>query len=390
MEKRSIELIPGYLNNQPIVQIIFNYNKKIIEAIKSVPGRRWHKESRYWYIPHRYFNLEEFSTKLDEHAFIDYSALEAFESGSRITVVENHTTADRDEHIRRFEQAVNKLKVQLPTEYLEKLIRRRYSQNTIKTYVTYMRSFMDEFSGRELDSITTKEINDYILKLIRTKGISPSQQNQRINAIKFYYEKVAGLDKQLYYLERPKKSRELPKVLSENEVLAILESIQNLKHKSIITTIYSAGLRRSELINLRKQDIFFDRKIIFIRGAKGKKDRITVLADSLSEMLKKYLEEYKPNYWLFEGVNRNQYSATSISKILLRGVKKAGINRKVTPHMLRHSFATHLLEQGIDIRYIQTILGHGSSKTTEIYTHVSKKSLAQIKSPLDTILNCKH
>jgi len=248
---------------------------------------------------------------------------------------------------------------------------------------------MEEFNGRDLDSITTKEINDYILKLIRTKGISPSQQNQRINAIKFYYEKVAGLDKQLYFLERPKKSRDLPKVLSEEEVLAILESIPNLKHRSIIATIYSAGLRRSELINLRKQDVFFDRKIIFIRGAKGKKDRTSVLADSLAIALKRYLDEYKPNYWLFEGVNRNQYSSTSIAKILQRGARKVGIEKKVTPHMLRHSFATHLLEHGVDIRYIQTILGHGSSKTTEIYTHVSKKSLAQIRSPLDTILTNK-
>jgi site-specific recombinase XerD len=313
----------------------------------------------------------------------------AFNKGANIHSPEDHSTTERDGHIKRFEESAIRLKVELPSEYLEKLIRRRYSQNTIKIYVTYMRSFMVAFKDRELDSITTKEINDYILKLIRTKGISPSQQNQRINAIKFYYEKVAGQDKQLYYLERPKKSRELPKVLSEHEVLAILESIQNLKHKSLIATIYSAGLRRSELINLRKQDVNFDRKLIFIRGAKGKKDRTSVLADSLSVTLKKYLQEFRPNYWLFEGINRNQYSATSIAKILKTGATKAGIEKKVTPHMLRHSFATHLLEQGIDIRYIQTILGHGSSKTTEIYTHVSRKSLAQIKSPLDTILKSK-
>lgn len=315
--------------------------------------------------------------------------MEAFDNKTYTPSPDDHSTTERDKHIKRFESFANRPKIELPSEYLEKLIRRRYSQNTIKTYVTYFRSFMEEFRERELDSITTKEINDYILKLIRTKGISPSQQNQRINAIKFYYEKVAGLDIQLHFLERSKKSRELPKVLSEEEVLAILGSIQNLKHKSIIATIYSAGLRRSELINLRKQDIFFDRKLIFIRGAKGKKDRTSVLADSLSITLKKYLEEFRPNYWLFEGVNRNQYSSTSIAKILHRGARNAGIEKKVTPHMLRHSFATHLLEQGVDIRYIQTILGHGSSKTTEIYTHVSKKSLAQIRSPLDTILTKK-
>lgn len=386
MQRMTIKLVPWYIQNELIVKVYFEFNMKIIEIIKSIPGRKWNSESRYWYIPERHFNLANFIEKLNSVAFIDYSALEPLENGTFVPVSEPHSTSDRDEHIKNFEKYAKKLKVELPSEFLEKLIRRRYSQNTIKTYVTYFRSFMEEFINRELDSITTQEINDYILKLIRTKGISPSQQNQRINAIKFYYEKVVGLDKQLYYLERPKKSRELPKVLSEQEVLAILNAIKNLKHKAIIATIYSAGLRRSELINLRKQDVFFDRKLIFIRDAKGKKDRTSVLADTLSITLKRYLQESKPNYWLFEGVNRKQYSATSIAKILKRGAIKAGIEKKVTPHMLRHSFATHLLEHGVDIRYIQTILGHGSSKTTEIYTHVSTKSLANIKSPLDTIL----
>jgi site-specific recombinase XerD len=245
---------------------------------------------------------------------------------------------------------------------------------------------MKEFHDIPLETITNQQINDYILKLIRTKGISPSQQNQRINAIKFYYEKVLGQDKMLLHIERPRKSRELPKVLSEDEVLGILNNIENLKHKAIIGTIYSSGLRRSELIHLRKQDVNFERKIIFIRGSKGNKDRNTILSHFLAILLHKYLDEFKPNYWLFEGVNRNRYSATSITKILKRAALKAGIEKNVTPHMLRHSFATHLLEQGVDIRYIQTILGHGSTKTTEIYTHVSNRSLSNITSPLDVIL----
>ena len=165
-----------------------------------------------------------------------------------------------------------------------------------------------------------------------------------------------------------------------------MKSLENIKHKALIGTIYSSGLRRSELINLRKQDVVFENRMLIIRGSKGKKDRTSVLSDSLAIVLKKYLEIHAPNYWLFEGPQRKQYSATSISKILDRAAQKAGIEKKVTPHMLRHSFATHLLEQGIDIRYIQPILGHSSTKTTEIYTHVSKKSLGNIKSPLDVIL----
>lgn len=385
----TIKLVPAYLQNKLIVKVLFTFHIKIIDIIRTLPGRRWNPESNYWYIPRESFSLPEFIDKLNMHAYIDYSALEEYDNGTYIPEREKHPPCTRDVHLHNFEESKEKIKIDLPSEYLEKLIRKRYSQNTIKTYVTYMRSFMEEFYNRDIDSLTTGDINDYILKLIRTKGISPSQQNQRINAIKFYYEKVAGLEKQLYYVERPKKSRELPKVISEIEVLAILKAIKNLKHKSIIATIYSAGLRRSELINLRKQDIFFSRKLIFIRGAKGKKDRTSVLAESLSTVLKSYLGEFKPNYWLFEGVNRNQYSASSIAKILQRGAYNAGIDKKITPHMLRHSFATHMLEQGVDIRYIQTILGHGSSKTTEIYTHVSNRSLSKIKSPLDNILNKK-
>ncbi len=141
--------------------------------------------------------------------------------------------------------------------------------------------------------------------------------------------------------------------------------------------------------NLRKQDVWFDKHLIFVRSGKGKKDRTTVLSESLVVVMKKYLEIYKPNYYLFEGKNRSKYTASSVLRIVDKAAKLANINKHVTPHMLRHSFATHLLEQGTDLRYIQTILGHESTKTTEIYTHVSKKSLAKIKSPLDSILEDK-
>jgi len=385
--KPPLELIPGFLNGELIVKVYFEYNERIIEIIKTIPGRKWNQESKYWYFSKRYFSLEILISKIGQISEIDFSALEAFDHGSQYeSRTDELSTSERDMAIQRFEYSGKATEITLPQEYLEVLIRKRYSQNTIKTYMSYMKSFMEEFHDVALESITTQQINNYILKLIRTKGISPSQQNQRINAIKFYYEKVLDQDKMLYYLERPRKTRTLPKVLSEKEVLAILKSIENIKHKAIIGTIYSAGLRRSELINLRKQDINFERKIIFIRGSKGNKDRYTILSHFQSVLLRKYLSEFKPNYWLFEGVNRNRYSATSIAKILRRAANKAGIEQKVTPHMLRHSFATHLLEQGVDIRYIQTILGHGSTKTTEIYTHVSNKSLANITSPLDKIL----
>jgi len=255
-------------------------------------------------------------------------------------------------------------------KYKDLLIQKRYSKNTIKTYCGYFQDFCNYFKNDNLKEITTENINNYILHLIKSKNISISQQNQRINAIKFYFEKVLNRQKQFYNLHRPKKEHKLPKVLSKNEVKKILDSSTNIKHKSILMLIYSAGLRRSELLNIRISDIDSERMVINIRGAKGNKDRISLLSNNTLNLLREYYKEFK-------------HSPTSVSNILKKAVAKAGINKKVTPHVLRHSFATHLLEQGTDLRYIQELLGHSSSKTTEIYTHVSKRAIDKIKNPID-------
>jgi len=268
-------------------------------------------------------------------------------------------------------------------KYKKLLIQKRYSANTQRIYCHYFGDFINYFSTAEIDNLTKEEINKYILTLIKKHNISISQQNQRINAIKFYYEKILGRKKQYYELHRPHKEHKLPKVLSKNEVKQILNSCSNIKHKCILMIIYSAGLRRSELLNLTVSDIDSERMVILINGAKGKKDRISLLSDNLLQLLRQYYKEYKPNKYLFEGQNGGKYSPTSIANILKKAALKAGIKKKVTPHMLRHSFATHLLEQGTDLRYIQELLGHNSSKTTEIYTHVSKRAIDQIKNPID-------
>jgi len=277
----------------------------------------------------------------------------------------------------------------LPKGYLEILEQKRYAKSTINTYTSYFRQFVNYFSGQLLEEVTVEQINDYLLKLIRKESMSPSKQNQLINAIKFYYEKVLGRERQYYTINRPRKTKALPKVITEDELFKMLEIASNSKNKLIIGLIYSAGLRRGEMINLRKEDIITGKKMIFVRGAKGKKDRTTILSDMIVGFLDTYYNEYKPNYWVVEGPARKQYSETSVLNIIKNIAKKADISRTVTPHMLRHSFATHLLEQGVDLRYIQMLLGHSSSKTTEIYTHVSKKSLANIKSPLDRFVESK-
>jgi integrase/recombinase XerD len=272
-------------------------------------------------------------------------------------------------------------------KYRNLLIQKRYSINTQKVYCHYFRDFVLHFGGEALETVSRDKINDYLLGIIDAGDISTSQQNQRINAIKFYYEKVLGRTKEFYLIHRPIRERKLPKILSKNEVRAILNSCLNLKHRCILILIYSAGLRRSELINLRVSDIDSERMVININGAKGKKDRISLLSIHALELLRKYYRRHNPREYLFEGANGGKYSPTSIANILKNAARRAGIRKTVTPHMLRHSFATHLLEQGTDLRYIQELLGHSSSKTTEIYTHVSKKAIDQIRNPVDELFD---
>jgi len=271
-----------------------------------------------------------------------------------------------------------KQKTGLPKSYLELLEVKRYSTSTIKTYTSYFRQFLIYFSGRDPRTITRAEINKYIYDLIKTQGISKSQQNQRINAIKFYYEKVLGRKKEYYQITRPLKEKKLPQVLTKKEVQQIFGECRNLKHKCILMTLYSGGLRRSELINLKIDDIDSRRMLIRINNSKGNKDRYTLLSETLLKLLRIYYQAYRPEHWLFEGPKNTQYSATSIAKIFHKALKNTDIGTHATPHTLRHSFATHLLEQGINLRYIQELLGHSSSKTTEIYTHVSNHKLSHL------------
>lgn len=205
----------------------------------------------------------------------------------------------------------------------------------------------------------------------------------RVNSIKFYYEIVLGFPNRFYSIERPRKQKKLPIILSKEEVVKIIESTNNIKHRCILSILYSAGLRRSELINLKIQDIDSKRMVIKINDAKGNKDRYTLLAQSFLVDLRKYYQQYKPQEYLFEGISGGKYNGASIANILKYASNNARINKHITPHTLRHSFATHLLENGTDLRHIQLLLGHSSTKTTEIYTHVATHSFKNIKNPLD-------
>lgn len=313
------------------------------------------------YIPAAIFRLSDFYDRYSTHAYIDYS---------RVYV--RHPKPKRE--------------YTLPEGYLELLERKRYSPSTIKTYRAYFSDFMEYHKGRNIDRLKVADINKYILYLVYEKKISVSQQNMRINAIKFYYEQVKGGQRQYYGgITRAKEYKSLPEVLSRNEVARILACLSNRKHRCMISLIYSAGLRRSELLNLTPKDIISERMLVRIMG-KGRKCRYSLLSEKLLKDLREYFKEYRPQKWLFEGETPGeQYSASALVKILKEAASRAGIKHRVHVHMLRHSFATHLLEQGTDLRTIQELLGHNDIKTTSIYLHVTSAHKSSIPNPLDSL-----
>ena len=263
---------------------------------------------------------------------------------------------------------------------------RRYSQNTIKTYSDALEVFFRFFQNKAIEDLTKEDLiqfnTDYILK----KNLSASYQNQVINAIKLFYRNRFNRSMEVDYIQRPRREKRLPNVLSKDEVKSILESPTNLKHRAMLSLIYACGLRRSELLNLTLKDILSDRNLLFIRQSKGKKDRVVPISSKLIDLLRDYYKAYKPKNWLFEGQQSGEkYSERSIQLVLNHAVSKAKIDKPISLHWLRHSYATHLLESGTDLRYIQELLGHSSSRTTEIYTHVSTKNLQQIRSPFDDL-----
>lgn len=267
----------------------------------------------------------------------------------------------------------------------QKMILKGFSASTIRTYQQELKQFFSFFEQQDYKTVNKEQIEGFIYHLISKYKISEQKQNTIINAIKCYYEHTLGMPREYYQITRPKKSVNLPNVLSEEEVAAVLEFPENIKHRAILHTIYGAGLRVGEVIRLRVKDIRSDDGYIFIKDSKGKKDRHTVLSNYLLLLLREYYKVHKPSYWLFEGQDGGQYSARSIQSIYRAAAKGAGVNPWSTPHTLRHSFATHLMKKGINIRYIQNALGHSSTKTTEVYTRVLGINNKTLTSPLDSL-----
>jgi integrase/recombinase XerD len=344
--------------------------------VKQIPGRRWLANLGCWTIPYTSKTIQQLQYIFGKQCWLDFDP----EKEQPIRINSDNQKNEKSH------KPINK-----PSPWPDdmckleqELFLKRYSRHTVKTYLCFFKEYTIWLGkNRSPESQEKEGIRIFLYQWIKFKKASATAQNQMINALKFYYEKVLKRERTVYDLPRPKKSIHLPKIFSEREIKTLLQSPQNIKHQCILLTIYSTGIRLSELLNLRIQDIDSKRMSVFIKGGKGKKDRYTVLSPMLLKHLRHYYKLYFPEYWLFEGRDGGQYSPRSVQQVLRRAISKSGVNSFGTVHTLRHSFATHLLENGTDLRYIQHLLGHSSTKTTEIYTHITKHHMAKLKSPLD-------
>jgi integrase/recombinase XerD len=330
------------------IAVYFEKNAEWIARIKKLENVKWSATLKAWHLPDNDENRKRF--KLDP-------------------------TLNLSE-----EQA---LKI---AEFIRWLKSKRYSESTIKTYSEAIKTFLLYYSNKAISDITNNDLikfnNDYILK----KNLSSSYQNQIVNGVKLFFQTIEQSKLKVDLVHRPKREKLLPNVLSKEEVKEILGVTQNMKHRTMLSLIYACGLRCGELLALKPMHIDSHRKLLIIKQAKGKKDRIAPLSIKSIQMLREYYTAYKPKEYLFEGQHAGQpYDNRSLQKVLKQSLLKAQINKPVTLHWLRHSYATHLLEAGTNLRYIQEILGHSSPKTTQIYTHVSSEGLQHIISPFDTL-----
>ena len=271
-------------------------------------------------------------------------------------------------------------RVDLLRKHLEE---NRYSKRTCEAYISNLELFLKYFHDKDPDRLKAEDISDFVDDHILRLGYSASYQNIMISAIKLYYYISGSRRITSDSLSRPRRSRALPKVFSKEEVMKIFNATRNNKHKLMLWLIYSCGLRRSEVTNIKLNDLDTERGILNIREGKGNVDRMVPIPSKVWEKISAYKKTYSPATWLFEGQTGGRYSVESVYSVFKQSLKRAGINKDVGVHSLRHSYATHLHESGLDIRYIQELLGHKSTRTTEIYTHVSRRNLFAIRSPIE-------
>jgi site-specific recombinase XerD len=362
MSKIKYQLIEYRGKSRILVQ--FAHNTAWNQRIKQVADARWSSSLKGWHIPDNEENRKKCGIAPATALSVQQQKVQA--SSIRLS-------------------ANNKEQLLL---YLEQLALKKYSKSTLQTYRNEFMQLLQLLKDIHVQDLTPEHLKRYMLYCVVKLQLSENTLHSRLNALKFYFEQVLKKEKFFFDIPRSKKQLQLPKVLNETEIGRLFKAITNLKHKAIVFTAYSAGLRVSEVVNLKQKDIDSSRMTIYIEQAKGKKDRYVNLSPVLLDILRSYLKQQtpRPKLYLFEGqISGTPYSTRSAQQLFIDAKKKANIPKHISFHSLRHSFATHLLEKGVDIKYIKDILGHFDIRTTERYIYVARKQLVNIASPLDDL-----
>ncbi|MCJ7448054.1 MAG: site-specific integrase [Bacteroidales bacterium] len=371
------------------VALRFPYDAELITIVKGFPDARWSQQMGCWHIEDSSDVIDLLLKAFYDKAYVDYSALKP-NLAEKIRL-------KREEEQRKNDKKLNGLgDADLPPlsdkgkadidRYRRWMESHRYPETTIRTYTGMVTTFLRFISPKEASECTSDDLVRLVDEYILPEGLSYSYQNQMVSAVKKFYGKIYRSVIEPGEFTRPRPQHRLPNVLSKEEVKRILDAPVNEKHRVMLSLIYACGLRRSELIELVPSDLERDRKLLRIRQSKGFRDRVVPISEKVIQMIDLYISHFRPKKYLFEGQYAgNRYSASSLDKVFKEAHRRAGLKREVTLHGLRHSYATHLLESGTDLRYIQELLGHKSSRTTEIYTHVTTKSIQKIRSPFDDL-----
>lgn len=374
--KVFIKAITGDLSK---LEVSISHAPRAVSWIKQISLRKYDNRSKNWVIPRDKKIVDRFVKQCKE---ADFEVHEMLSWKVKVPIAKS-----RNSHkwLKAILQGIPPDQLELMQSYATVFIREHYSYQTMKQYCASFSRYLHSLDN--LQSINNKTLSDIesYLNDIALQEVSYQEINRHISAIKFYYEKLGGWSKmKISQVKRPKSPKNLPYIFSTREVKLLFSQVTHSKHKCMLFLAYGCGLRAGEVISLQVRDIMLDRDQIFIRGGKGKKDRVVMVPKSIIPLLRQYVQEHRPDNWLFPGQDRQKpYSRSSLRKIFKRALQKAGLDRRHKLHNLRHSFATHLMEGGTQQRLIQKLLGHSSSKTTEIYTHISRGSVSQVVSPLD-------
>ena len=349
---------PGTHRGKDVIWITFPFEQRHVDLLRENIPARWSASQKKWYVTDNHVHRQIFGIQ---------PKIVGKEVIAKISVVNRH----------EFEK------------YQEMLILKGFSPNTIRTDSVEFAQLLYLIKDFPVQNLSREKLKSYFLYCTKELGLSENQIHSRMNAVKFYFEKVLCQEKILFDIPRPKKPLLLPKALNAKEIKKLFAAVDNPKHQLILHLCYGMGLRVSEIVNLRISDIDSVANTVLIQRAKGKKDRYVNLPQAVLTEMRSYYRQYRPAEYLFEGQYGGHITTRSVQQVFRNAMIKAGINKKVGIHGLRHSYATHLLEAGTDISLIQKLLGHNNIKTTLIYTSVTDRQLGKVESPLDRLLKSK-